>query len=468
MTKTITRKQYLEGFYKILFSLAVPIILQNLMQTFVNMLDTIMVGRLGSVEIAAVGLGNQIYFMLSMVSFGVSSGCAIFVSQFWGQNNIKGIRHTTGIMLLACGLCSIVFCILAFCVPELLLGFYSKDPAVIERGIPYLKIVAFSYPLTAISFAYQMSFRATEHVYLPMVCTAVSLVLNVILNTLLIFGISVNAGSLIFAIPAMGVAGAALATLICRVVEFLIVVIYSYSRKFEACGSFKELLGFDSAFVWKVFKTAFPVLISETMWGFGITVQNAIFARSGTDAIAAYNITNTISQLTWVFFIGMGNASAIILGKKIGARDFEGAKAYVYRFTWFMPLAGAIIGLLLFPLSRVLPYFFNVDFSIIQIARSMIYVLMSVYALRAFNMLLIVGVCRAGGDTIFSLLIDSGFMWAASIPLGVCAAFLWNWPPYAIMLMLESEQVLKMVFGLWRIYTGKWLHVLTDEKSAAV
>ncbi len=449
MTSAAETKNYLKGFYKVLFTLALPIILQNLMQTFVNMLDTVMVGRLGSQEIAAVGLGNQVYFMLNMVSFGISSGCAIFISQYWGQLNIKGIRKTTGLMVLFCTVFSVLFMTAAVLKPEFLLGLYSKDPAVIEKGIPYLRLVAFSYPFTAISFAYQMSFRSTEHVYLPMVCTGISLVLNVILNGLFIFGLG------------MGVKGAALATLICRIIEFLTAVIWSYSHKYEACGSIKEMLSYDREFVSKVIVTALPVLLSETIWGLGITFQNGIFARAGTDAIAAFQITNTINQLTWIFFIGMGNASAIILGKKIGAGEIEPAKAYAFRFCWFMPLSGAVIGLLLIPLSFTLKYLFKVEPEIIDIACTMLFVLVAVYPMRAFNMYLIIGICRAGGDTLFSMFIDNFFMWTASIPLGFAAAFWWKLAPWQIMAVLEAEQLIKMILGGWRIKSGKWLHILT-------
>lgn len=455
-------KRKLPGFYSLIFSLSIPIILQNLMQTFINMLDTIMVGRLGAVEIASVGLGNQIYFMMIMVIFGITSGGAIFISQFWGQNNIKGIRHTTGIMNLLALCVSVLFMVTALFWPEFLLSLYSKDSAVIEQGAHYLRIVALSYPLNAVSFSFQMSFRSTEHVYLPMACTGVSLVLNALLNFVLIFGIQAHFGSFEVAVPALGTLGAALATLISRLVEFFIVIFYSYSHKFECCGSIKEMLSFDFLFVKKIFKVAIPVIISETLWGLGITFQNGIYARTGTDVIAAFNIMNTVSQLTWVFFIGMGNASAIILGKKIGSGQTDEAHAYAARFCWFMPLSGAVIALLLFPISFLLPHIFNVDNSIILIARSMMYVLICVYPLRAFNMLLIVGICRAGGDTLFGMIDDNGCMWLISIPLGFAAAFFWKFSPWLIMLCLESEQLVKASFGLWRIKTGKWLHNLTE------
>ena len=447
--------KFLSGFYKTLFSIAIPIILQNLIQTFVNMLDTIMVGRLGATEIAAVGLGNQIFFMLSMVTFGVSSGGSIFISQFWGAKNLQGIRKTFGIMLFACGIVSLIFMTLSLSIPEKLLGLYSNDEAVIREGVRYLKVVAFSYPLMAISFTSQMAFRSTEKVVLPMVTTAISFVLNIIFNSLLIFGCAP------LGIPKMGVAGAAFATVIARSVELIVTLSVSRAKKYEAISNLHELLGFDRVFILKLLKVGLPVLLSETLWGLGITTQNSIFAHAGTDSFAAFSIMNTVSQLTWVFFIGMGSASSVILGKKIGAGEDEAARAYTNRFCWFFPLAGLVIGLFLFPISRILPLIFNVSPEIIRITQSMMYVLMLMYPFRAFNMLIIVGVCRSGGDTVFASIIDNGWMWLLALPLGLLATFVWHSPAWLILICLESEQVLKTFCGLWRVKTGKWLRNVT-------
>ena len=449
------KKQLLNGFYKTLFSIAIPIILQNLLQTFVNMMDTIMVGRLGSVPIAAVGLGNQIFFMLNMVVFGVSSGCSIFIAQFWGAKNLSGIRKTFGFMLIVCFFVSLVFLAGGTLIPEKLLSFYTKDEAVLREGIRYLRLVSFCYPMLAISFSCQMAFRSTEHVLLPMVTTAISFVMNVSLNAIFIFGFSP------LGIPAMGVLGAALATVISRAVEMIITVGVGIARKFEAMGKIRELLGFNLAFIKKLAFVGIPVLLSETLWGFGITTQNSIFAHAGTDSFAAFSIMNTVSQLTWVFFIGMGSASSVILGKKIGAGDEDGARAYTHRFCTFFPLMGVIIGLLLFPISRLLPFIFNVEPHIIAITQSMLFVLMAMYPFRAFNMLIIVGVCRSGGDTVFASIIDNGWMWLLAIPLGCLATFVWHQPAWLILICLESEQVLKTVCGLWRVKSGKWLHNIT-------
>lgn len=445
----------LTGFYSILFSLAFPVILQNLLQTLVNMMDTIMVGRLGATEIAAVGLGNQIFFMLTMVTFGISSGGAIFISQFWGAKDLQGIRKTFGIMLLACGSVALIFMFFAFTVPHRLIGLYSNDEAVIREGARYLRVVAISYPVMTFSFTCHMAFRSTERVILPMVTTAISFVLNVTLNALLIFGCAP------LGIPRFGVVGAAIATVLARSAELIVTIAYSRAKKYEIISNLKELLGFDGEFIVKLIKIAAPVLLSETLWGLGITTQSSIFSHAGTESFAAFSIMNTVNQLTWVFFIGMGSASSVILGKKIGAGEEEAARAYTNRFCWFFPLSGAFIGLFLYPISKVLPFIFNVSPQIIAAAQSMMIVLMCVYPARAFNMLIIVGVCRSGGDTVFASVLDNSWMWLFAIPLGMIATFVWHLPAWQILLCLESEQIFKVGCGILRVRSGKWLHNLT-------
>ena len=174
-------------FYKTLFFVAVPITLQNLMQSMVNMLDSIMVGQLGSLEIAAVGLGNQIFFILNMILFFISSGGSIFIAQYWGKKDVANIRKTLGLMISFSLIISALFTVAALFFPKLLISFYSNDPKVIEVGGQYLRLVAISYPITAISFVVSQAFRSTEHVKLPMVATMISLVVNGIFNYLFIF-----------------------------------------------------------------------------------------------------------------------------------------------------------------------------------------------------------------------------------------------------------------------------------------
>lgn len=424
--------------------------LQSLLQTFINMLDTIMIGRLGSVEIAAVGLGNSFFFVLNMILFGITSGGGVFIAQFWGKKDIKGIRKSLGIMLVLAVVVSAIFNILAILIPEQIMHLYSPDPDVIAVGADYLRVVSFSYIITAISFAYTLAFRGTEHVKLPFVATGVSLVVNAVFNYIFIF------------ILGWGVQGAGAATVISRLTEMFILIFFSYARKYEPCGRLKELFSFDLSFVGRFVKIALPVIINESFWGLGTSVNNAIFAHAGTDSITAYNIVNTISQLTWVFCMGFGNGNGVIIGKKIGEGEQETARVYAKRSLWFMPLVGACVGIFLWPLSKTLPFFFNVSPEIIKTACNMIIVLICMYPFNSMCMNWIVGVCRAGGDTTFAALVEILVMWGISIPLGAVAAFVWHLPAvwiYACLLI--SESVCKAILGLIRVLSGKWLHDVT-------
>ncbi|MCQ2585441.1 MAG: MATE family efflux transporter [Treponema sp.] len=439
----------LKGFYSSLIAIAVPVMLQNLLQTFVNMLDTIMIGRLGSVEIAAVGLGNQVFFVLNMILFGINSGGGVFIAQFWGKKELGGIKKSLGIMLTLSVIVSTIFTVLCLTIPHQILGLYSPDPEVIRVGGDYLRLVSLSYIVTAITFAYTNAFRCIERVKLPLVCTSISMVTNAVTNYLLIF------------VVGWGVKGAAVATVFSRVLELCIIMGWSYGHKYETCGKLKELLSFDWNFVGKFSKIAFPVVMNETLWGLGITVTNAIYAHAGTDAITAVNITGTISQLTWVFCMGFGNGMSVIVGKKIGEGNQKLARGYAMRSLWFMPTVGALVGIFLWPLSYLLPVFFNVSPFILQTAKQMLIVLMISYPFNSFCMNWIVGVCRAGGDTIFSALAEMGTMWLYAVPIGLLSAFVFDLPIIWIYICISSENILKAVIGLIRVLSGKWLHDVT-------
>ncbi|MDR0403798.1 MAG: MATE family efflux transporter [Treponema sp.] len=427
--------------------------LQNLINSFVNMVDTVMIGRLGTTEIAAVGLGNQVFFLFNMTLFGICSGGAIFTAQFWGKKDLQGIRKNTGLCLILDTAVALLFTILAITIPERIIGIYSGDEAVIEQGALYLRTLAPSYIPFGISFVFILTLRSIEKVRLAMVSTLIALSVNMSLNWVLIFG----AGP----VPAMGVKGAAIATVIARIIETIILVTVSYRRKYQMAGTLKEYTAFNWAFAARFFTITGPVIFNEVIWALGISVQNVIFARTGTDAIAAFNITNTFSQLTWVVFIGLGNGVAVLIGKKIGEGAEDTARDYAGKISVFAPLLAGAVALVLYPLSKLLPFIFNVDQHVLAYISVMFIILCCSYPFRAFNMTVIVGICRAGGDTIFCVLFEMLFMWGYSLPLGAFMAFAVHAPVWLIYLCLCSEDLCKMFCGLWRLRSGKWLRNVT-------
>ncbi|MCR5699015.1 MAG: MATE family efflux transporter [Treponemataceae bacterium] len=447
-------------FLKNLFTIALPIILQNFLSSLVNMLDTIMVGQLGHIEIAAVGLANQIFFVMTIVIFGIASGGAIFITQYWGKKDTDGMLRSTGVMISASIVVSIFFFFSATFAPEFCLSIYSDDQEVIVKASPYLKAVAPCYIFTAVSLAFGQALRSTEKVKLPMIATSVSVVVNTILNFILIFGIKINGTQII---KAYGIVGAAIATVISRIIECIILLSFAYAKKFEIAANPKRWFKYQPGFLPRYLRICFPVLINETLWGFGNSLQNSIYGHAGTDIFSAFSITCTISNLVWTFFIGCGNAAAILIGKKIGEQQHEQAQMLAKKLTFFMAISACFLALLLIPLAFSLPFFFKVNPEVIHMARVFLYMTAVLYPLFAMNMCLVVGVCRSGGDSIYGTFMDIGFMWILALPLGFCAVKFWGLPYWGIFLCIHTEDIFKMTMGLIRLKSGKWLHDVTVD-----
>jgi putative MATE family efflux protein len=440
-------------FYKNLFAIAVPIMLQNLINSLVNVLDTVMIGRLGTVEIAAVGLGNNVFFFYMIILFGICSGGAVFIAQFWGKRDIGGIRKTVGLCCIINLFIGSIFTLGGVLIPERIIGIYSTDGEVIRSGAQYLRCLAPSFLPFALAQALVLSLRSIEQVKAPMTTTIAALSVNAVLNWLWIFGIG--------PFPAMGVAGAALATTVSRLTEALLLIGICRRRNYPIIGPLREMCNFNQAFISRFVRIVAPIIMNEFAWSLGVTMQNIIFARTHTDAIAAFNITGTISQLTWVLFIGLGTGVGVLIGKKIGEGDHDGARNYALKIIFFVPLAALAAAAALIPISYIIPLIFKVNETVLRTAAQMLLILAAAYPCRAFNMAMVVGICRAGGDTVFCAFYDTAFMWIAALPAAAAASFFFNAPFWVIYLLLLSEELFKMIAGVWRFRSGKWLHDVT-------
>jgi putative MATE family efflux protein len=442
-----------KDFYKKLFAIAIPIMLQNLVNSFVNVLDTVMIGRLGTVEIAAVGLGNNVFFFYMILLFGICSGGAVFIAQFWGKRDIGGIRKTVGLCCVINLFIGGGFTLAGLLVPERIMGIYSTDGDVIRAGALYLRYLAPSFLPFAVAQVLVLSLRSIEQVKAPMATSIAALSINAVLNWLWIFGVG--------PFPAMGVAGAAMATTVSRFTETLLLIGIIRRKNYPIIGPAREMFNFNRAFISRFFRIVAPIMMNEFAWSLGVSMQNIIFARTHTDAIAAFNITGTISQLTWVLFIGLGNGVGVLIGKKIGEGDHAGARNYALKIIFFVPLAALAAAAVLIPISYVIPLIFKVNEAVLRTAAQMLFILAAAYPFRAFNMAMVVGICRAGGDTVFCAIYDTAFMWAIALPAAAAASFFFGAPFWVIYMLVVSEELFKMAAGVWRFRSGKWLRDVT-------
>ncbi len=440
------------NFYRLMLRISVPIIIQTFISSAMNLSDVMMVGQMGETAVAAVGLGSQVYFLLYFVLFGISSGSAIFTAQFWGKQDIPNIRKILGICLTFGLMGAGVFTIIGVFFPSVALGIYSNDPAVISMGTPYLRIVAASYLLTAVSFSYSAILRSVEMVRLPMWTNGVSILIKTGLSYILIFGK--------FGLPAMGIEGAALGTLIARFIECTILLFLTYRLKTPAAASPAELFHFDRELLGKYFKTSIPVAINECLWSLGISTFNLIYAHISTESVAATNIAFSIENLAVVIFVGLSDACGIMVGNQIGAGHEDRAYSYARQF-----LIIAIIGSLLFGAAMILSAqsvlsLYNIEPDTYTLAYRVLLVSGSVMWVRTSNMFLIVGIMRSGGDTRFGLIMDSSAIWFVGVPFALLGAFVFHLPVYFVYLLSASEEFVKFGIGLWRFFSRRWINNL--------
>lgn len=442
---------FVEGeFSQNLVRLAVPIATQSLVMNALNAVDVLMIGQLGETAVAAVGLAGQIFFLMSLFLFGVGSGSAIFSAQFWGRDDVVNVRRVLGLALMLGIGGSALFSLAAVLAPAALLSLYSHDPAVIEAGSRYLRVVGMCYIPTAISTIFAMVLRSVRQVKTPMFVSLIALSLKTFLAYVLIFGY--------LGAPKMGIMGAAVATVIARLVECVLILSLTYRLQLPAAARPAELLDINRDLVGRFIRTAAPVVLGEILWSLGITVYSAIYARIGTEAIAATNIASTIESVALVPLFGIGNASAIMLGNRIGAGRSEGALAEAKRFLLLAVAFGAAMGGGILLVRGPLLSLYRISPEAQEYARNVLLVLACALWVKAANLTLIVGILRSGGDTRFALLADTGPLWTIGIPMALLGAFVLHLPVHWVVLMVMSDEATKFVIGIFRVLSGRWIH----------
>lgn len=436
-------------FIKKAIAIAIPITFQLLLNTTLNFIDILMIGSLGETTIAAVGLANKVFFVFSLLLFGICSGSSILTSQYFGKKDIKSIRRVLGISLVIGLIGSIFFVIPGILCPKLVMNIFTPSTNTIAIGASYLAIVAISYPLTAITNVYTAVLRSVNEVRLPVVISLVSIFINIVLNYTLIFGH--------FGAPALGVQGAALGTLIARIIECLSILTIIYIKNGPAAAKIKELIDFNKEFTKKFFITVTPVIINEFMWGLGVTMYSLVYGRMGDGAVAAITITQNVEQIITVMFQGIGSATAVILGNELGANKLEKADIHAKYLIVMQLVLSLVMGVVCFLIKMPLIRLFSVsEFVALDISKCLI-VFIIYLPFKMFNLVNIVGVLRSGGDTKAALFLDVTGVWIIGIPLAFLGGIFLGLPIYIVYAMVMFEEVYKFILGIRRYRQKKWL-----------
>ena len=443
-------------FYKTLITLCIPIIIQNLLSNLINMVDTIMVGGLGEISVASIGIANQYFFLYNMALSGIIGGASLFIAQFYGKNDKLNIRKITGLSVISALMIGITFMIVALFSPKFIIYFFSKDLDVIKVATNYFSIIGFCYPIIAISNVFSMGSRSIRNPKLGMICSTISLFINIILNYVFIFGK--------LGMPALGASGAAIATVIARIIELILLVSYIYFIKddYELRFTFKDIKLINKDLLKAYISKTTPTFLNDTLWAFGTVLYAVAYSKAGTSAIAASQIASSTGNFFIVTAVCVAIGSSIMIGNELGADNIKKAIHYSKKFAILVTLVGAIFGLLLIISIPGLIKLFSVSDQLMPDIKKIFVIMGILMALKTFNTFIIIGVLRSGGDTKYALFLEMGCMWIVSLPLTFFAAYK-GLPIYILVGLTYTEEVVKFIFGLPRAISKKWAQNLVKN-----
>lgn len=446
------------AFYATVLSILVPMVIQNGISNFVNLLDNLMVGALGDAEMSGVAIANQLVFVFNLCIFGGLSGAGIYGAQFYGAGDIKGLRDTFRIkLMLSAGLLALASAIFIGFGDQLISLFLKGDgdaamaDSMLHWAKTYLMIMLVGMPAFALSQSYAGTLRETGNTRLPMIASVAAVFTNAVFNYILIFGK--------FGAPAMGVAGAAIATVISRYVELAIVVVLVHrnSDRYQFIRGAYRSMRVPAQLLRDVLKVGAPLLANEALWSIGMSTLTAIYSLSGLTVVSALSITSTISNLFNVVFLSMGNAVSVMVGQALGADDYEGARATVWKLIFFSVCTCFVMGTILIVASPYIPRLYSgVTQEVRSMASGMLVLSACAMPLHAFSHSSYFTL-RSGGKTVITFLFDSGYTWAISVPVAlllvkaVGAPILWT---YGTVQMMD---IVKCVLGYILIRKGVWI-----------
>ena len=452
-------KEYLgtKDFYKRMATIAVPIALQSLITIGVNMMDTIMVGSLGEVAISATALANQFITIYHIACMGIGMGASVLVARYFGMKDMVSLKKTITIMLRLCIGFGVLFMVITALIPGGIIRMYTPDPDVIREGTKYLKWSVPTYLLLGMLLDVTLVLRSIGKARIPLICSIIGFVSNVLFNWMFIFG---RLGA-----PRMEVAGAALGTLLARLIECSIVLVYFFFKQEVVRYRIRDIFSKCSDLVSEYLRISIPVLISDSLMAFGNTAVAMIMGRIGSSFVSANSITTVTQQLTTVLTQGISQASCIMTGHTLGEGDVERAQKEGYSFLFAGAALGVISALIVLLIREPVISMYNITEETIGIARQLMNAIAMILIFQSTNVILTKGVLRGGGDTRFLMLGDVLFLWVASVPLGILAGLYLHLPAFWIYFFMKIDQVLKCVWCFFRLKSGKWIKSISGVRN---
>lgn len=447
-----------DNFYRKLTVIGIPMIIQQVIAVTLNLADTIMVGKVSENALAAVGAANQVYFIFSVVIFGIFSGAAVHAVQYWGIRDLVSLRKIVGIDYTMCLVLSVPTVAVVFAAAPFFIRLFSQEPEVIELGTQYMKIACFSYIFAALSFVISYNSRSIQDLKYPTIINACAIAMNIFLNYVFIYG---N-----FGVPALGVRGAAIATTVSRILECVAMMLSVYLRKEHPLKAYpSQLFCYSRELLVNVMKTAVPVIITEGMWAFSVSAIFAAYGKISASALAISQIAVTVTDFFQTIYFGLGNASSVIIGEVLGQGRRSIAFEYsrkVLKVTWILNIImTAVIIIARAPIAAI--YDFSPETTAMLMKVLLVYAVALTPKMLAY--MTICAILRAGGDTVFCMYMDVAFNVGLQIPLAYIGVLVLKWPLHWVVAFVAIADFVKVFFCYYRYYSKKWMNIFTGREE---
>lgn len=442
-----------KAFYKTVCTIAIPIALQGLITSGVNMMDTVMIGKVGETELSAVSLANQFISIFHIFCMGIGMGASVLVSRYYGMKDKEALKKTVSVMLRLCLVLSLLFSVMTAVAPSLIMRIYTVEKPIIALGKEYLIWSVLSYALLGLSLTSTIVLRNVGQVKIPLYTSIGAFFINVGANYFFIF------------ICDMSVAGAALGTLVARIFEFAVICGYLFVKDKEIGFRVKDILSPVGALWREYIRVSIPVLISDGILAFGNSSVAMVIGRLGESFVAANAVTTVTQQLSSVMIQGFSQAGAIVTGYTLGEGDVEKTKRQGWAFLGLGIVFGAISAGVIMLLSSPMINMYDLTPETKELARSLMVSISIIVLFQATNSIMTKGVLRGGGDTKVLMTADNIFLWLASLPLGILAGFVFHLSPFFIYFFLKIDQVLKAFWCVIRLHSGKWIKKIKSTKE---